>query len=161
MTHARRWVIAACLVSVLGFGAARAESPDGGAASPATPVVETRPQGPLGADVPRGAVERFLAACQASDYAKAAELLDLRKIPRTARPTRGPVLAKELEAVLERSVALDPGLLSDEPEGEHDDGQPANRDLLAIVETEKGPVELILERTTVAGSQVGDRKSVV
>ena len=47
-----------------------------------------------------------------------------------------------------------PALLSDEAEGERDDGQPANRDLLAIVETEKGPVELILERTSVAGAQV-------
>jgi MscS family membrane protein len=146
--------MAALLVGIFGSGAAYAQSPDGGAASPATPAVETRPSGPLGADVPRGALERFLAACEASDYAKAAEFLDLRKVPRAARSARGAVLARELEAVLERSVALDPSLLSDAAEGERDDGQPANRDLLAIVETEKGPVELVLERTTVAGQSV-------
>jgi MscS family membrane protein len=136
-------VIVACLASALALARAHAASPD---TSPSPPPVETRPAGPLGADVPRSVVERFLAACRADDYARAAGSLDLRKIPRAARATRGPVLARELEAVLERSIALDLSALSDAPEGERDDGLPSNRDLLAIVETEAGPRELLLER---------------
>ncbi len=154
MARALGWVMAACLMSVLGLGAATAQSPEVGSASPPTPAVEPRPQGPLGVDVPRGAVEQFLTACRENDYARAAELLDLRKIPRAARATRGPLLARELEAVLERSVALDLALLSDATEGEPEDGLPASRDLLAIVETEGGPVELQLQRISVGGSPV-------
>jgi MscS family membrane protein len=142
--------MATCLVAaLLASPSARAESPD---ATAETPAAETRPPAPLGSDVPRGAVEKFLTACRANDYAKAASFLDLRKIPRSKRAERGPVLARELESVLERTVDIDLALLSDAPEGERDDGLPPNRELLAIVETEKGPVELLLERgTTEAG----------
>lgn len=156
MTRATRWVLAACLSLALLLATNRADavSPD---VSPPTPVAEARPAvpaGPLGTDVPRGAVEKFLDACRANDYARAADALDLRKVPRASRAARGPVLARELEAVLERSVALDLGALSAETDGEREDGLPPNRDLLAIVETEAGPVELLLERGTVADAPV-------
>lgn len=145
------WVTLACLVALVVPGV-RAQSPDEPATSPT--VVETRPAAPPGIDVPRGAVEQFLAACRANDYGRAAESLDLRKIPRAARAERGPLLARELEAVLERNVALDLGLISDSPDGDREDGLTPNRELLAIVETESGPVELLLERGPVGGAQV-------
>ncbi len=152
MRRPLRWVIAACLASVLTAAGARAQSPETPPTSPT--AVETRPPAPPGIDVPRGAVAQFLAACGGNDYARAAEFLDLRKIPRAARAERGPRLARELEAVLERNVALDLGLLSDDADGDREDGLPPNRELLAIVETEAGPVELLLERGTVGGSPV-------
>lgn len=140
--------VAALVATMSAAVGVHAASPE---ASPPSPIAEPRPAmppAPLGTDVPRGAVERFLEACRANDYGRAADALDLRKIPRTARAERGPVLARELEAVLERSVDLDLALLSDSEDGERDDGLPPNRDLLAIVETEAGPVELLLERGT-------------
>ncbi len=145
MTGARGRISAAVVAITLAVaGATRAESPG---SSPATPANEPRATGSLGLEVPRGAVQRFLTACANGDYASAAELLDLRKVPRTARPARGPVLARELEAVLERHVAIDLELLSDVPEGERDDDLPPDRELLAIVETERGAVDLVLQRT--------------
>ena len=144
MTRAPRWAMTACLVIALGASLAGAQAPTSNEPSP---TAVPPPSGPLGADVPRGAVQRFLDACAAGDYARAAEFLDLRKIPRTARATRGQVLAGQLEIVLDRSVALDPALLSDAPEGDRDDDLPPNRDLLAVVETEGGAVELLLERS--------------
>jgi MscS family membrane protein len=147
-----RWVGAACAVIALVVPGVRAQSPEEPATSPS--VVDTRPSAPPGVDVPRGAVERFFTACRENDYGRAAELLDLRKIPRAARAERGPLLARELEAVLERSVTLDLALLSDDADGDREDGLPPNRELLAIVETESGPVELLLERGTVGGAQV-------
>ncbi len=152
MRGAIRWVVVVCAAAVLAASGARAQSPEEPATSPT--LVDTRPAAPPGIDVPRGAVEQFLAACGANDYGRAAEFLDLRKIPRAARAERGPLLARELEAVLERNVALDLALLSDDGDGEREDGLPPNRELLAIVETESGPVELLLERGTVAGGPV-------
>jgi MscS family membrane protein len=149
MTRVPRWAVAACLAFAsavtLGAADARAESP---AASAPTPAEHARPSGPLASDVPRGALEHFLASSADGDYATAAQFLDLRKIPRAARAERGPLLASELEAVLERSAAIDPALLSDAPEGDRNDDLPANRELLAVVETGTGPVELMLERGT-------------
>ena len=148
MTSALRWAAIPCLLPVLVAAAsARAQSPSAPAptAAPAT-TSAARPAAPLGPDTAAGAVERFLAACHANDYEHAADFLDLRKIPRAARAKLGPQLARQLEAVLDRKVELDPKLLSDSPEGELDDGLPPNRDLLAIVPTGDQSVELFLER---------------
>ena len=148
MTSAFRWAAAACLLAVLVVpSSAAAQSPSAAAPTAAPSVTNAaRPAAPPGPDVPAGAVERFLAACHANDYQRAADFLDLRKIPRASRATLGPRLARQLEAVLERKVELDPKLLSDSPEGELDDGLPPNRDLLAIVTDGDQAVELFLER---------------
>ncbi len=149
MTSALRWAAVACLPLLLvGAAIAAAPSPDAGAppAPPAATTNAARPAAPLGPDVPAGAVEKFLAACHANDYDHAADFLDLRKIPRASRAKLGPQLARQLEAVLERKVELDPKLLSDSPEGELDDGVPPTRDLLAIVPAGDQSVELFLER---------------
>lgn len=145
MTRPTRWVMAAGLAGVFASAVARADVP-----TPTEPTATTvtRPAGSLGADVPRGAVERFLGACRHNDYTSAAERLDLRKVPRAVRAERGPLLARQLEAVLERNVTIDVALLSDAPEGERDDDLPPNRDLLAIVDTEHGAVEVLLDRIT-------------
>jgi MscS family membrane protein len=151
MSNALRGPAIICLaMTLIAVSAARAQSPNGAAATAALPTESGgRPPAPLGPDVPGGALERFLAACHANDYVRAAEFLDLRKIPRLSRTALGPRLARQLEAVLERRVALDPKLSSDSPEGELDDGLPPNRDLLAIVTTGEGSVDLLLERVPV------------
>lgn len=152
MRSVLRWVAVACVALVMAAPSVFAQSPEGPVTSPT--AVDTRPPAAPGIDVPRGAVEQFLAACRANDYGRAADFLDLRKIPRAARAERGPLLARELEAVLERNVALDLGGLSGDADGEREDGLAPNRELLAIVETESGPVELLLERGPGGGTQV-------
>src|SRR3989442_1570691 len=104
--------------------AARSEAPAPGA-EPARPATA------VGPEVPRGAMARFLAACREGHYARAAEYLNLRQLPQSVRAQRGAELARELETVLDRALWVDPDRLSDQPEGDPEDGLPARRLLAA------------------------------
>src|SRR2546427_349819 len=125
-------------------GAARPEAPAPGA-EPARPATA------LGSEVPRGAMARFLAACREGHYARAAEYLNLRQLPQSVRAHRGPELARELETVLDRALWVDLDRLSDQPEGDPEDGLPALRDSLGTIETATGPVEVLIERVSQPG----------
>src|SRR5437773_2174190 len=124
--------------------AARSEAPAPGGerSGPATAV---------GPEVPRGAMARFLAACREGHYARAAEYLNLRQLPQAVRAQRGPELARELETVLDRALWVDLDRLSDQPEGDPEDGLPALRDSLGTIETATGPVEVLIERVSQPG----------
>jgi MscS family membrane protein len=131
--------------------AARAQPPTTPPTVGAPAAEPTRPAAKFPPDVPRGAVARFLAACREGQYARAAEYLDLRQVPRSVRAQRGPELARELEAVLDRALWIDVDRLSDQPEGDPDDGLPALRDSLGTIDTENGPVEILIERVARPG----------
>src|SRR5438552_19131773 len=105
------------------------------------PAEPSRPASSYGPEVPRGAMARFLAACREGHYARAAEYLNLRQLPQSVRAQKGPELARELETVLDRALWVDLDRLSDEPEGDPEDGLPALRDSLGTIETATGPVE--------------------
>src|SRR3989442_5701329 len=124
--------------------AARSEAPAPGA-EPARPATA------LGPEVPRGAMARFLAACREGHYARAAEYLNLRQLPQSVRAQRGAELARELETVLDRALWVDLDRLSDQPEGDPEDGLPALRDSLGTIETTTGPVEVLIERVSQPG----------
>src|SRR5438094_923898 len=122
--------------------AARSEAP--------APVAEpARPATALGPEAPRGAMARFRDACREGHYARAAEYLNLRQLPQSVRATRGAELARELDVVLALWVDLD--RLSDQPEGDPEDGLPALRDSLGTIETATGPVEVLIERVSQPG----------
>src|SRR5207244_3493136 len=111
----------------------------------------SRPATALGPEVPRGAMARFLDACREGHYARAAEYLNLRQLPQAVRAQRGPELARELETVLDRALWVDLDRLSDQPEGDPEDGLPALRDSLGTIETATGPVEVLIERVSQPG----------
>src|SRR5439155_1248057 len=116
------------------------------------PVAEpARPATALGPEVPRGAMARFRAACREGHYARAAEYLNLRQLPQSARAQRGAELSRELDVVLDRALWVDPDRLSDQPEGDPEDGLPALRDSLGTIETATGPVEVLIERVSQPG----------
>src|SRR5437879_7269992 len=119
--------------------AARPEAPAPGA-EPARPATA------LGPEVPRGAVARFRDACREGHYARAAEYLNLRQLPQSVRAQRGAELARELDVVLDRALWVDPDRLSDQPEGDPEDGLPALRDSLGTIATTTGPVRVLMER---------------
>jgi MscS family membrane protein len=102
--------------------------------------------GALKAETPRAAMRGYLEACRAGNYTAAAEYLDLRAVPPAVRGRRGPVLARELKAVLDPTLWVDLDALSDLPEGDRDDGLPAQRELVGTITTEKRSVPLLLER---------------
>ena len=97
-------------------------------------------------ETPRAAVAGFLTAADARDWAVASGYLDLRRVPAADRAARGAELARELHAVLERTTAIDPDTISDQPEGDRSDGLPANQERVGSVETKGGPVGVLLQR---------------
>src|SRR5438067_5912539 len=136
----------AALALLLALGAAGASRGEAPTTTTVAPPSEPRPAHELGPETPRGAMGRFLAAVRDGQYARAAEYLNLRQIPRSVRAQRGPELARELETVLDRALWVDVDKLSDQPEGDPDDGLPALRDSLGTIDTTSGPVEILIER---------------
>jgi MscS family membrane protein len=93
-------------------------------------------------------MEAYLVACREGDYRRAAEYLDLRRLPRMEREAKGPELARELKAVLDRELWVDLDALSENPRGDLEDGLPRNRDAVGEIATQRGPVPILLERGT-------------
>ena len=93
------------LVAVLGLVAAPALAdprPAAVVAATATAPSATAPpaEPPPAPDSPRASLKRFLDLCRAGEYADAAEYLDLAE----ADKSRGPLLARHLNAVLDRRL---------------------------------------------------------
>jgi MscS family membrane protein len=97
---------------------------------------------------PQSTLRGFLMAGRAADWTKAATYLDLRRVAKAARDVIGPLYARQLMIVLDRTVVVDVDSLSDSPEGEREDGLKANRERVATIKTPKGNVDLVLERVT-------------
>jgi small-conductance mechanosensitive channel len=76
---------------------------------------------------PRRVVAAFLVAGQAGDFVRAAALLDLSSLPPESQGDRGPVLAQQLHYVLEKETWFDVSLVSDQPEGDPEDGAATER----------------------------------
>jgi MscS family membrane protein len=87
----------------------------------ASPKYEV-PEDEFGRGSPRGTVKGYLAACREGDYEKAANYLDLRRIPRD-----GPTLARQLRIILSRTLWVDVDVLNQEHAGRSNDGLPPYR----------------------------------
>jgi MscS family membrane protein len=98
------------------------------------------PEGPAGGDgaaSPRELVERFLDLTHDGRFREAASLLDLAP----AQRPDGEALARQLKAVLDRSLRIDLQAVSDAPEGRPGDGLPAGLDELGRVPGAAGQLE--------------------
>lgn len=128
-----------CLLILLLAAAAQAY-----AAPPAAPAA---PADPLNRLNPRSAVTAFLQACHADNYGKAAQYLDLAKIPARQRAEQGPIIAKELESLLNSASRFDVLRLSQDPAGNpNDDPDPAIERVTDIASNGQG-FTLQLHRT--------------
>jgi len=141
----RRLLTAACLALSLAAAtrSAAQEQP--------TPVPEGEHEalaGEMQGETPRGAMRGFLVAAREADHVRAARFLDLRRRPPAVREREGPELARQLKAVLDRTLWVDLDALSADPQGEENDGLPARLDRVGTIETRGGPVEVLLERVT-------------
>ncbi len=95
---------------------------------------------------PRTSVQGFLKAASNGDYQRAAQYLDLQRLPSANRGREGPKLARELNIVLERALWIDLDQLSMDPKGEAEDGLPSYRDLVGRIEKVEKPVNVLLQR---------------
>lgn len=105
----------------------------------------------LSLGTPRSTVQGYLVAARAARYADAARYLDLTQIAEPERATKGPLIARELKIVLDQKLWVDPETLSDQPEGDLQDGLKPNRDRVGVIETSRGAFEIALRRTEGAG----------
>ncbi len=96
--------------------------------------------------VPRSAMEGYLLAANAADYERAAQYLDLQRLPKDQRATQGPQLARRLKIVLDQKLWVDLDALSSDPEGNTNDGLSASRDRVGRIETSEKPVDILLQR---------------
>lgn len=112
------------------------------AAPPATAIP---PADPLGRMNPRGAVTGFLQACHQHDYAKAAEYIDLRQIAPARRAAEGPVIARDIEAILNSDSRFNVLELSQSPQGNTADDPDPSIERIATVQSNGGPVALELK----------------
>lgn len=123
-----------------GDGADSANNVPSPAAKPSPPGDE------LNRQTPRGAVTGFLEAARARDWERAAEYLFLGNLPTGWTSDDGPVLARQLKVVLDRTLWIDVPALSREPEGHRDDGLPENRDWVGRIQSAGGPVDVFMHR---------------
>jgi len=118
-----------------------------GQAAPAlTTPSQSQKQDPLNRTSPQSSIIGFLDACHTKDYGRAIHYLDLNQISTADRRSEGPQLAQELEQVLNRDAQFEVAALSREPDGDHKDGIPPNRDRLVSIPVEGKAVQLDLER---------------
>ena len=101
---------------------------------------------------PRAAMLGYLQACIDADFGRAARFLDLRRVP--AADADGARLARHLKFVLDRKLWIDVEALSEAPEGDTADGF-AGRDGVGVVPSERGDVEILLERGPSGAWQIG------
>lgn len=96
------------------------------------------PADPLHRENPRSAVTAFLEACHQSDYAKAAQYLDLTRIPARLQSQQGPQLARDLESLLNSATGFDVLQLSQSPEGNlTDDPDPSIEHVTTITSNDQ------------------------
>jgi MscS family membrane protein len=131
---------------VLVFGlilAQRAEAQTAKPASEPKASVETPPEAgdPLGRDTPRSAVIAFFKAIQRQNYERAAQYLDSK-----LKPAERQELARKLGVVLDRKLSAPLSGLSEQAEGNLEDGLQTNRDLLGVIPSGSGKVDILLDR---------------
>lgn len=117
-------------------------------AQAAAPPPPATPTDALGRTNPRGAVTGFLEACHQHDYPKAAQYIDLSGIAASRRATQGPVIARDLESVLNSDSHFNVLALSQSPQGNPGDDPDPNIEHVATVESEGGPFTLELKLET-------------
>ncbi len=100
----------------------------------------------LGRDTPRSSFSGFLLATEKFDYAAAVQFMDLRNLPRSVRKYSGKELARQLDLVIKRGMAINVDLLSNKPSGHVVDGLPDYRDELGQLETEDGEQTLFMQK---------------
>jgi MscS family membrane protein len=132
------------LVLALGLASLSvAQQPEPESAAAGAPNV---PEDELDRSVPRISMQGYLVACREGDYELAAQFLSLQPVRKSERAEKGPVLARQLKVVLDRTLWVDLEALSNEPAGHQEDQLSASRDFVGRIETGRGPVDVLLQR---------------
>ncbi len=156
-----RWLLRAALAASLAFAPSGSIAQAAADEAPPEPVQEAPldPSQPLGPrdeynrGTPRGSMYGFLSASRKGDFDRAAQYLDLRRLP-TDEQTRGPELARQLKVILDQTLWVDTANLSAVNAGTTGDGLPQWQDRVGEIETSGGPVDILLQRVPREGDEV-------
>ena len=96
--------------------------------------------------VPRTTVQGFFLAIRERDFERAAEYLDLRHLPEEVKKIPGAELAREFRIVLARTIWIDLGELSLEPEGHDKDGLPSYRERIGRIKAQSKTFDILLQK---------------
>jgi MscS family membrane protein len=96
--------------------------------------------------VPRNSVAGYLQAAEKDDFERAANYLDLRRLPTGYSSSDGHELAKQLYIVLNRTLWIDLDILSTDPHGHSQDGLPRSRDLVGVISVGNKHYDILLQR---------------
>ena len=150
------------LLAAIPVDTARAQAPEQAAPQP-TPAAEeppvldfSKPMGPpdpFNRGTPRGSMYGFLSAAREGDYQRAAEHLDLRRLPPEEQGS-GPRRARRLKAVLDQTLWVDLVNLSDTNDGAPNDDLPTWQDRVGDIRTPDGSVTILLQRVPREGDGV-------
>jgi MscS family membrane protein len=132
---------------------AQEEAAPGAQAEPEAPAqVEqedfSKPMGPadpFNRGTPRGSIYGYIEASRAGDYEKAAEFLDLRRLP-PHEAARAAELARRLKVVLDSELWVDFLTVNPKNAGWSEDGLPAWRDRLGTIKSSTGDIDILLQR---------------
>lgn len=110
---------------------------------PAPKPTQTSARDPLGRDTPRAALTGFLKAAQDGKFLRAAQFLQLKSSERGEREEE---IAKQMAAVMTVQFKSRMEDISDQPEGQSEDGRSGSRELAGYLGTHDEPVPLTLVR---------------
>lgn len=106
---------------------------------PAVPVDE------YNRGAPRSSIKGFLSSVDKGEYETAVEFLDLRNLPK-GMSEDGPRLARMLKIILDRALWIDMDLVSENPNGNLDDGLPSYRDFLGQITAGDRAIDILMQR---------------
>ena len=104
------------------------------------------PPDEYGRITPRSSTLGLARALNEMDFETAVHYMDLRNLPFTVEEVDGPVLARKLLIVADRSMIVDYEAISDDPDGHADDGLPSYRDRITTIKTSEGLVEILMQK---------------
>lgn len=97
-------------------------------------------------DTPWGSFTKFIEACNENDYESAAIHMDLRSIAKSKRKTEGPILAKKLKFIIDRSFDIDEMNLSNSASGMPKDGLIKTRDRIGQTQINGKKYNFLMDR---------------
>ena len=95
---------------------------------------------------PRSSVKGFFKAARDGDFERAAKYLDLNNLPLVMEGYQGSDLAHQFKVALDRTLWVDLDLVSPAPEGNLEDGLPANREIIGQIKVPTRTVDIILQQ---------------
>ncbi len=138
------------LLALFATGARAQTAPVPAGNGAAAPAAAAKPEkDPFGRETPQGMVSGLMSALAAADYGRAVQFFQIDNVPgvRNWSELAGAELARRFQEVLDRAgTVTTPADLSNDPNGDVNDGLAADVERFGVVKTPTGNVPLLAKR---------------